>query len=148
MLSAAAGGRDWLVAFRIELVDYVAIFFLYDAALQLERVGESAVVEGEILGKQCKTLDGFPLREMHGQALHLLLDEGAHEGVRGHFFMRGKMNSLLLSLCGDGGCVGDDQRDHKSPLIADDHGVGDVGAGFSRVFDRLRRDEFSASRLD
>ena len=50
------------------------IFLFDDAAFELEGEGEAAVVEGEILRENSEAFDGFVLREMDGEALHLGVD--------------------------------------------------------------------------
>src|SRR6266404_2997390 len=68
--------------------------------------------------------------------------------MRGHFFVRGKANALILKSGRNGGGVGHDERNDEPALIADDHGVQDVGASLERVFNRLRRDELPSRGLD
>src|SRR5208337_4389439 len=49
---------------RVELLDDSVILLFHDAAAQLEREGQAAVVESKILGQQCETLDAFILCEI------------------------------------------------------------------------------------
>src|SRR6202158_2888553 len=66
----------------------------------------------------------------------------------GQFGVGCELDSLVSGLGGNGGGIGDDQRDNKFAFVAHDHGIQDVGAGLESVFDGLRRDKFSCRRLD
>ena len=46
----------------VKAIDHVVISFLHHTSLKLHREGESAIVEGEIFGQQCESLDGLVLR--------------------------------------------------------------------------------------
>src|SRR5713101_8088831 len=59
----------------VEFVYFGAVLLLYDAALEFEGVGEPAVDEGEVLGKQGKPLDRFIRSEVCRQAQDLTIDE-------------------------------------------------------------------------
>jgi hypothetical protein len=58
----------------VEGFDDGGVLLLDNAALEFESEGEAAVVESKIFGKKSEALDGFVLREMHGEALALGVD--------------------------------------------------------------------------
>src|SRR5258708_7524340 len=64
------------------------------------------------------------------------------------FDVRGGLDSLVGSFSGYRGGIGDDERNDEFSFVTQDHGVQDVGAGFERVFDGLRSDEFARRCLD
>jgi len=64
------------------------------------------------------------------------------------FGIGGEFQAVFREFGRDGDGVGDDEGHHEFALIADDHGVEDVGTGFQRVFDGLRGDEFSSGGFE
>src|SRR5713101_6305517 len=65
----------------------------------------------------------------------------------GQLGVGGELDSLVGGFGGNGGGVGDEERDNEFAFVAHDHSVQDVGAGLERVFDGLRRDEFACRGL-
>ena len=63
--------------------------------------------------------------------------------MRGQLSARGKFQAVFGELGGDSDEIRNDEGDNEFALIANDHGVEDVGTGFQRVFDGLRSYEFS-----
>src|SRR5258708_6525675 len=74
----------------VKRFNLLAILFFDDAALELERESEAAVIESEIVGKKREAFDGFVLREMGGKALDLAFDERVGARMSGEFGVRGK----------------------------------------------------------
>ncbi len=68
--------------FGVQPFNHVSILLFDDAALELERIGEFAAIEGEVAVKQGKALDSFILRQIGGQARYLALDKLVHPGMR------------------------------------------------------------------
>src|SRR6266850_2398961 len=127
----------------VEGFDDRAVLLFDDATLELERKSEAPIVKGEVFGEQSETLDGFVLREMHGEALHLGIDQRVHRGMGGHLLIVGELDSLLGELGGDGHGIRNDEGHDEFAFIADDHGVKNIRTGFESVFDGLRSDEFA-----
>src|ERR1700722_8755422 len=80
---------------------------------------------------------------MGGEAGDFFFDQGVSGGMRGEFGVGGKFQPVFGELGGDRGVIGNDDGDYEFALIADDHGVEDVRAGFQSVFDGLRSHEFA-----
>src|SRR5690242_13903396 len=66
----------------------------------------------------------------------------------GQLAVGGKFHAVFREFGGDGDGIRNDQGHYEFALIADHHGVKNVGAGFQGVFDRLRSDKFSSGRLE
>src|SRR6267143_1625319 len=66
----------------------------------------------------------------------------------GHLGVGGELDSLVGGFGGNGGGIGDDERDDEFAFVAHDHGVQDIGASLQSILDGLRGDEFSRRRLD
>ena len=132
----------------VEFVDEVGVLLLDYAAFEFHGEGEAAAVEGEIAGEKGESLDGFVLGEVGGEACYFFFDQGVGGWMRGQFAVRRKFHAIFREFGGDGDGIRNDQGHYEFALIADHHGVKNVGAGFQRVFDRLRSDEFSGGRLE
>jgi len=116
---------------------------LFDyTALEFHGEGEAAAVEGEIVGEKGEALDGFVGGEMSGEAGDFLFDQGVGGGMGGQFGVGEKFQAVFGEFGGDGHGIRNDEGDNEFALIADDHGVEDVGTGFQRVFDGLGSYEF------
>ena len=59
-----------------------------------------------------------------------------------------ELKAVFSKFRGNGGVVGNDDGDDEFALVADDHGIEDVGAGLQRVFDGLWGDEFSSGGFE
>jgi len=77
----------WLGYVGVELLDDVAIFLFDDAALELHGERQTAVIVGEVFGQQGEALDGFPLREVSGEAGYFVFDEFVNPRVGDHLFV-------------------------------------------------------------
>lgn len=132
----------------VETVDGGGESFFDDATFELHREGEGAVVEGKVIGKKGKALDGLVLREVSGEPLNLSLDEAAYFNVSRHLRIGRKDDSFLGNLGGNGRVIGNDQGDNELAAIPDDHGIQNVRAGLERIFDGLRRDKFSGGGFE
>src|SRR6266704_1572626 len=65
----------------------------------------------------------------------------------GQFGVRSEFDSLVGGFGGDRGGIRDDEGNDEFALVADDHGVEDVGASFERVFHGLRGDKLAGCGL-
>ena len=81
-----------------KLVNEGVILLLDDAALEFHSEGESATGEGEIVGEQGETLDGFVLSELAGETLDFTLDQSISAGMSSDFRMRRKLQAFLGEL--------------------------------------------------
>src|SRR5437868_8472331 len=59
-----------------------------------------------------------------------------------------ELDSVIGGFGGNGGGIGDDERDNEFAFVANDHGIHDVRAGIECIFNGLRGDKFSRRRLD
>ena len=89
-VAADALGRMSWGRLGVEALDDVGVLLLDDAALELERVGELAAVEGEVAFEQGKALDGLVLRQVGGEARDFGFDELVHPGMCEQFGGRGE----------------------------------------------------------
>src|ERR1700674_1094326 len=66
----------------------------------------------------------------------------------GQLAVGGELDSLVGGFGGNGGGIGNDERDDEFAFVAHDHGVQDVRTGFESVFHGLRCNKFTRRRLD
>src|SRR5437588_2432462 len=59
-----------------------------------------------------------------------------------------ELDSVIGGFGGNGGGIGDDERDNEFAFVAHDHGIHDVRAGLECIFNGLRGDKFSRRSLD
>src|SRR5579859_747649 len=132
----------------VEFVDEVSVLLFDYTALEFHGEGETAAVEGEIVGEEGEALDGFVLGEVGGQARDFFLDQSVRGGIGGQLGVGRKFQAVLGELGGDSDRVGNDEGDDKFALITDNHGVQDIRAGFQGIFDGLRGDEFAGGGFE
>src|SRR6185369_3315975 len=130
--------------FAIHGVDLGGVAFVHEAALQLHGRRQLLVLGRELAFDQVELLDGFDAREVDVDRLDLALDQvldflrAAQAGVVG------EGNVLVLRELLDILLVDHDQTRQIRPLVADDHGVGDVRRELELVLDLRRRDVLAA----
>src|ERR1700694_4345381 len=66
----------------------------------------------------------------------------------GQLAVGGELDSLVGGFGGNGGGIGNDERDDEFAFVAHDHGVQDVRTGFDSVFPGWRCNKFTRRRLD
>src|SRR5882724_1928013 len=142
------GYRTRLCNIRVQLLDYVVILPFDNASFQLHGESKRTVVEGKVVRQQGKTLDGFILREMRGKPFDLRFDQRTRERMSGDFGVGRKPDLLLGSLGGHRHRIRNHDGGDEFPPVTHHHGVENIRTRLQRVFDRLRRHEFSRSRLD
>src|SRR5262249_46789065 len=138
----------WLRNVSVERFDDFLELLFYNAALELHRERQRAVVEGEIVGQERETLDGLVLREMRSKARDFRFDKRANKRIADQVRVRAERDSLLRGFRRNGRRVRNNKSHNEFAPVAHDHGIQDVRAGLQRIFDRLRRDEFSTGGLE
>src|ERR1700682_2031632 len=113
----------------VEALDHIAITLGDHAPLNFEGVGQGAVFEGEVFGKQGKALDGFVLRKIRRQAMDFFLDELMHPSAFRNVVSVGEDDTLLTRHCGHGCEIRYDERGDELALVSDNRGVEDERAG-------------------
>src|SRR5436309_6943004 len=146
---ATSGPRRRRAALRLGVhgLDHVLVLSVDERALELHRRRELLVLRGEDLLDQPELLDGLDPRQLPIDAVDLAPDQALDllsAAERGE--VRERYVALLREL-GDGLVVDHHQAGQELPLVADDHGVGDVRGELELVLD-LRRGDVLAARGD
>src|SRR6266849_2080909 len=97
----------------VKRFDDGGVLLFDNAALDLERESEAAVVESKIFGEKSEAFDGFVLREMDGETFDFCVNQRPHPGMGGQFGVGGKLDSLVGSFSSYRGGIGDDERNDE-----------------------------------
>jgi len=73
----------WLEDVGKEFINKVVVLLFDHAAFELHGESEAAAIEGEVVGKERETLDGFVGGEVSGETVDFLFDEGIRPRMDG-----------------------------------------------------------------
>src|SRR5664279_2115829 len=125
-------------------IDFDGITLVHEIPLQLHGRGQFLVLRRQLPFDQEEFLDGFDPRKIGVDRLDLALDQILDLGCSAQAGVIGKGDVVVLGKFFDILLVDHDEAGEVRPLVADHHGVRNIGREFELVLDFRRRDVLAA----